>query len=291
MTYVKFPNQAGQSFPVSPQYTKFPGSSVNAFAPPQYGTFPSDSAAPATPLTILGADVFQWVRADLGVTLNGATVSAWADQSGNARDWTQGAAASQPTFVASDARFSGKPSIEFDGTDDSFANALGAAAWKFMHDGTGCMVGAVFHCPATTGSRVLLDSCNVTAANVGFSLFFNNTTDTLNGIITSGGGVTPVSTGARACADAASHMALFSYGEGAAPTEWEERIDQAATASGNSTAAPSAANPIGALIFGRTVGGTLFLRAAVAELVIADARILTAKLQELEAYFAARYGL
>lgn len=52
-----------------------------------------------TPLQ-LGSSLALWLRADLGVTLNGATVSAWADQSGNGRHATQGTAARQPTYNA-----------------------------------------------------------------------------------------------------------------------------------------------------------------------------------------------
>lgn len=244
-----------------------------------------------TPQTIFGSDLFQWVRGDLGVTLNGSTVSAWADQSGNGRHWTQGTAANQPTFVASDARFAGKPSVEFDGSNDSLQNALAAADWKFLHDGTGCTVAVVFHCPATTSSRIILDSCNASGSNVGFALFMNNTTDTINGQVAAGGGVNALVTGSIAAADGASHIACFTYAESVAPNEWEFRIDKAASAAGNSTAAPSAGNPLGSLIFGCTQSGTLFLRAAVAEMVIVKARASTATLQQLEAYFAGRYGL
>lgn len=57
-----------------------------------------------------------WYRADLGVTLNGSTVSAWADQSGTGdanKNVSQGVAANQPTFVASDALFGGQPCVSF----------------------------------------------------------------------------------------------------------------------------------------------------------------------------------
>jgi len=78
-------------------------------------------SAPFTPNSISG--LYSWVRSDLGVTLNGATVSAWADQSGNGKNLTQGSAASQPTFNATDADYNNLPSLTFDGVNDCLAGS------------------------------------------------------------------------------------------------------------------------------------------------------------------------
>lgn len=58
-----------------------------------------------------------WYRGDMGITLNGGTVSAWADQSGNGRHLTQGTAAQQPTYVAASASYNQRPALTFDGGD------------------------------------------------------------------------------------------------------------------------------------------------------------------------------
>lgn len=60
-------------------------------------------AAPFTPASLSG--LILWLRADMGITLAGAKVSAWADQSGNGNDFTQAVDARRPTFTASDANF------------------------------------------------------------------------------------------------------------------------------------------------------------------------------------------
>lgn len=89
------------------------------------GRATGSSVPPTTPLTILGAELLAWYRADLGITLNGSTVSAWADQSGNGHHLTQGTATNQPLFEA--AGLGGQPSVYFDGVDNfMIGHSLGA---------------------------------------------------------------------------------------------------------------------------------------------------------------------
>lgn len=72
-------------------------------------------AAPVTPLTILGS-LSWWVRSDSGITI-GTGVSAWADQSGNAVDFSQGTGGSQPAYAATGGP-NGGPIVTGDGVDD-----------------------------------------------------------------------------------------------------------------------------------------------------------------------------
>jgi hypothetical protein len=57
-----------------------------------------------------------WFRSNQGVALNGSSVSAWADLSGNNRHAVQPVRAQQPTFVHN--AIQGHPALRFDGVDD-----------------------------------------------------------------------------------------------------------------------------------------------------------------------------
>jgi hypothetical protein len=88
---------------------------------PAFGCHPA-AVSDATPLSILGTDLLQWVRADLGITI-GTGVSAWADQSGNGLHYAQASSTLQPTFGATDGP-NGTPALTFDGSND-FLDAAG----------------------------------------------------------------------------------------------------------------------------------------------------------------------
>lgn len=64
-----------------------------------------------------------WLDANIGVTIVGGKVSAWADQSGNGNSFSQAVAGSRPTFNA--AGINGHPGVVFDGT---IKQALSSAA-------------------------------------------------------------------------------------------------------------------------------------------------------------------
>jgi len=83
---------------------------------PSAGSAP---APPSSPLTILGAAVLAFHRADVG---NGAS---WTDQNGNDRHYTQGTGANQPALNATGGPNS-TPILTFDGAND-FMQATGFA--------------------------------------------------------------------------------------------------------------------------------------------------------------------
>jgi parallel beta-helix repeat protein len=86
-------------------------------AAPETPTGPGgDIAFAAGATTVPSQDLKLWLRADAGVTMNGAQVSQWSDQSGTATNAAQTTATRQPTLIAN--AINGLPALSFDGVDD-----------------------------------------------------------------------------------------------------------------------------------------------------------------------------
>ncbi|HPD15550.1 MAG TPA: PEP-CTERM sorting domain-containing protein [Planctomycetota bacterium] len=97
----------------------------NLYVLVHYAPVPTGNTAPGgfEPLGTPLNGALYWLRADQGVTASGGAVSAWNDQSGNARDFTQATAVKQPQLVP--GVLNGLPVVRFDG--DLTGNSGGVA--------------------------------------------------------------------------------------------------------------------------------------------------------------------
>lgn len=80
------------------------------------GVGPAAAAAAFVPTDIAGLEL--WLKADAGTstTVDGAAISQWNDQSGNANHATQGGGTAQPIYKA--AIVNGLPVVRFDRSND-----------------------------------------------------------------------------------------------------------------------------------------------------------------------------
>src|SRR5216683_2644309 len=83
-------------------------------------------AAGAGAQTLPSSGLQLWLKADAGVTLNGSTVSQWADQSGSGYNASQATTSKQPLLVSS--VLNGKSVVRFDGAADFLDTTLSIPA-------------------------------------------------------------------------------------------------------------------------------------------------------------------
>lgn len=105
-----------------------------------------------------------WLRGDLGITLNGSTVSAWADQSGQGQNLVQATGANQPTFSAADVTYNNRPLISSAATTQFL---VGSAGYATSQPHTAIVVG---ECQTANGTFFAAGD----SSNSGW-LFLNNT--------------------------------------------------------------------------------------------------------------------
>lgn len=194
----------------------------------------------------------------------------------------------RPTVVA--AAVNGRPALNYDATNDQLV-AAAAADWKFLHDGSGMTVCWVRQ-PAASATKMIVGTC--AQANVGFVVDHvagtGGKVQHIYQIYNGSGAIVNLSEPAPGQTTGAPHLVTCTYLEGASP-EATLRIDRAQVASSNSSAAPSAANPAGALAVGGLVGSpTSFpLDGYMCSIAICSA-LTTPELNYLEAELRLRWG-
>lgn len=208
-----------------------------------------------------------WYRADLGVTLVGSDVDAWADQSGIGNNLVAPAAGNRPLYEA--AGFGSRPSVLFDGT------------LEFLRDATfswGASVGAYTvaiigeSVSSTTGEYLWAYDTSIRAEQTAATKFRHR-----------GPGAV--------VADSASNNTVagcwvFTWSGTQQQTYRGSASEVGPTANANAGPADGAAFSLAS-----TTTGGAYCNVRIAEVIVQRARITSDELTALAAYSLARYGV
>ena len=212
-----------------------------------------------------------WHRADLGITLNGADVSAWADQHTSGFDWAQATASKQPLYNATDAGFNGHASITFDGVDEVLRGA----------DHTGLTVADGFFILRANADPPAGSVCHMHVGS-GSTPFYSFTD---SNVYESWGQTARPSTG-NPTVDLTTLLCYRIISEAAAYTT-EINGAQHYTLGSNTVGWKSAA----ATTLGGNDAGSVFFAGRWAEYLVYDHALSAGDLTTIEAYFNTRYGI
>lgn len=241
----------------------------------------TDLSAPAAlevPETIPG--LVAWWRADSGITLNGADVSAWLSKV-NGHVLSQGTAARQPLFTAADANFNGEPVVDFRFLNTEFLD--GPAALAATLEGA-FTIGADLKLDTTAaGGRGLISG--FTAANpTGFdrTIIYCATGNSPRLLRQGSAGADEGRTGVAPVTTAGTYMGRY---DGSNVEMWQGNTEGAPVAS--TRALTQDAFVVGGLASPSIGAGW---DGPVAELCLYDNDIGAAPADALRTYFQARYG-
>ena len=222
------------------------------------------AGAAFTPTTISGCIL--WLRADLGVTLASGKVSAWADQSGNSNNFSQGTAAQQPVFNSSGVN--GQPTLSFTAANSTFLlgptlDATGFTGLTFvvMVNYTSTATFAMFVSQSELDElRAFSDGTSLQMA----TSFSNN----CNGA-TNRSGVWGMACG--------RHVSSTN----AVDVSWKKVLDASAT---------GGALGASVLAIGARSSGSFYMTGQIAEVAAYNRAITDAERDQLNSYGASRYG-
>ncbi len=240
------------------------------------GVFPFVSEA-APVLT----DLELWLRADAGVTTVGSAVSVWADQSGNGRDFSDGAVAARRPTLTTDPGFDGLPVVAFDGIDDVLRNTaliVGGNAFTLFTVARISPLSSPYPYVfgETIGGRIGYEGPPFTPlGNNGFDVFHDNGNDaraTLAGLSDGNPKIVTISGNG-------TMSSIQVWGDGTAATM--------SLTSGNPTISFTLGNTLG---FAASCGvPPCFGDPDFAEILLYDRALTTTERQENESYLRARY--
>jgi hypothetical protein len=218
-----------------------------------------------TPDKIPGINIAAWFSTmeSGSVILDGTTASQWSDISGNNRHATQATKANQPTYTPDG--LNGKPSLSFDGLDDF----LSSSGWSGLISGlSGLTVSTVIR--GTSGTLINTAGNNGSQFSIesGGAFWINNTA--------------PVNIPYTSSAD----IQNYTFDAGIRQAHRNGTLLQQTTATPNIINT----NIDSTIEIGRRSWFPQFLDANISELLLIRSALSTASRQQIEGYFAWRWG-
>lgn len=251
-------------------------------------SYPISTGAPSVDVPDTIPDIFSWYRADLGITLNGSNVSAWADQILPAVDASQGVAGSQPPYIASDAGINGNAIIgPFDGTADHFTAGV-ASDWSFLHEGTGMTIVMVFRTAALGTLRRLFDNNNGSGTALGLTMQISAASPAL-AWLNMGNGAAAVLSAPTAASITANSVNYLVFRHATANTPDYSFNLNGVTTTGNNSNTPGTGAAAATLNIGRRSGAVQYFNGDIAEFITYERAISDAEQTQITDYITARY--
>jgi len=228
------------------------------------------------------ANLGLWLKADAGVTLVSGAVDAWADQSGNARDFTAPAAGNRPAYSGT---LNGLPVLTFDGTTD-YLNG-NAQALTLCNALTGITIIAVVDYGATAIQRVIGISATSSSSAGRVSMGTSATEYDLGARRLDADSFTTISGGSPVLVPVIqSSTVRFSLGTGMIRVNGASVVDTSLTTAGTSQAGDSLRAVIGV---GTVLSG--FLNGSLAEVIVYQRALSTAERASVERYLSVKWGI
>lgn len=222
--------------------------------------------SPFSPPDIAGLKL--WLKADALSLNDGDQVSTWADSSGQGNDVTQATSGKQPIFKT--AIIGGKPTVRFDGSNDTLINTTGPSiSQPYTLFTTGRWAGTDFQAAFTDGGAGLQCHCPYIDSSNRPALFFGSALAT-----------SPNSLSAN------TPYLWSGIGNGASSILYQNGADT--TASGN----PGTNSLIGfCLASNEPAGGTEYLACDISEIIVYDSSLSTGNRQAVEDYIGTKYSI
>lgn len=225
------------------------------------------------PSAIFGSNLKLWLKGDAGITI-GTGVSTWADQSGNANNFTQSTGGSQPSQIS--AGLHGMNTVRFNGSSQymvgpAIGSLLSASAYGVF------LVARPITVTGTPANSPELKPGFI-ADQGGYFEMVMDTTPRAQGAHYDGADKAASQTIA-----AATWYELFQWYDGT-------NINFTVSGSGTTQAAGSITSMTNVMQLGRT-GTSNYANVEIAEVVIANAAPTGTQLSQVQAYLYSRWGV